>query len=293
MQILYDLGCKASEKTMNYSKLSDKIIIPNDSFDARATLFSGQVFRVKTLSENKWLIPSLDKAAIIEKGNDETIIFCEDVNYFVNFFDLQNDYSTFLSSISDEYAKNAIFSCPSLKIMKQDRFETIIDFIMSANNNIKRFSKTLDKISKRYGKKCTFLNEEYYSFPSPEILASSDILDLKNFGCGYRDRYIIESSKAIADGFDLDVIEDLDTTNANKYLCNLKGIGEKVADCILLFAFQKYDAFPVDTWIEKVYKENYGGTERNRKKIREFFVDKFGKNAGIIQQYLFFNAREK
>lgn len=277
---------------MNYEVTKEKIIVPNVLFDAKATLFSGQAFRIKTLSENKWLVPSGDFAAIVERKETHTEIFCDDKEYFINYFDLDDDYSVFLSNISDEFAKNAITACPPLKILRQERFETIIDFIMSANNNIKRFSKTLDKIAEKYGEKKEFSGVSYYAFPSPEALANADLTDLKNFGCGYRDRYVVETARAIADGFDLDVISSLDTISANKYLCKLMGIGEKVADCILLFAFQKYDAFPVDTWIERVYHESYGLPDTDRKKIRRFFVERFGEKAGIVQQYLFYNARE-
>lgn len=278
---------------MNYSVTKEKIVVDNRAFDAKAVLFSGQAFRVKTLAENKWLLSAGERAAIIEKGRETTDIICEDTQYFVDYFDLRTDYGEFLNSVTDEFALCAIKACPPLKIMKQERFETIVDFIMSANNKISRFSVTLDKIARKYGKKKNFCGEEYFTFPKPEDLANADLSALRAFGCGYRDKYIVDTAKKIADGFDLDVIPTLCTVDANKYLCRLSGVGEKVADCILLFAFQKYDAFPVDTWIEKVYRESYGGVETDRKKIRRFFVERFGDKAGVVQQYLFFNAREK
>ncbi len=175
--------------------------------------------------------------------------------------------------------------------MKQEKFETIIDFIMSANNNIKRFKKTLEKIAECYGEKKFFMGEEYFVFPSCEVLKNADPIKLKEFGCGYRDKYILETSKMISEGFDIENISQLDTISANKQLQKLMGIGEKVADCILLFAYQKYDSFPVDTWIERVYHENYFGESKNRREIRKFFVDKFGEFAGIIQQYIFYYKR--
>ena len=293
MPLLHDFRTKTAEKTMNYEIKDNKITVPNTFFDAKSTLFSGQAFRIKELAENKWLIPSKDLAAIVEVKGDVTEISSEDPIYFAKYFDLDANYGEYFENLKDGFALGTISSCPSLKIMRQEKFETVIDFIMSANNNIKRFSKTLDKIAEKYGEKKTFENVPYYAFPSAEVLSKADVNDLKAFGCGYRDRYVIETSKKIAEGFDLEKVSSLDTLSANKYLCALSGIGEKVADCILLFAYQKYDAFPVDTWMEKVYRESYGGKETDRKKIRRFFVDMFGDKAGIIQQYLFYSAREK
>lgn len=266
--------------------IEDDTIIVEDGFDAKSTLFSGQIFRVKTLCENKFLVSTGNEFAIVEVS-EKTTIKCTDVNYFVNFFDLENDYSKFLPQIKDAYALSAIGFSPKLKIMRQEKFETVIDFVMSANNNIKRFSKTLEKIAEKYGEKREFCGFECFTFPTPQKLSTASLQELKDFGCGYRDRYIVETSKAISNGFDLNSISNLDTISANKKLCELMGIGEKVADCILLFAYQKYDAFPVDTWIERLYHENYDGESTNRKEIRKFFVDKFGEYAGIVQQYLF------
>lgn len=277
----------------NYQIQNDKIIIDNSVFDARAALYSGQVFRVKALAENKYLVPSGNNAAIVTVLLDKTEILTDNIEYFINYFDLNRDYREILDYVDDVFAKTAIGDYPRLKVLKQDKFETVIDFIMSANNNIKRFSKTLDKIAERYGEKKSLFGETYYAFPQPSVLKNADPQKLQEFGCGYRAPYVLKTSGEIADGFDLNAIKEMDTLTANKYLQRLLGIGEKVADCILLFAFDKTDAFPVDTWIEKVYRENYGGTLSDRKKIREFFVSRFGKYSGIVQQYLFYYKREK
>lgn len=275
-----------------YEIKDNVIIVKKENFDPYATLFSGQVFRVKQLSKDKYFLSANDKACILIVEGERTKIYSNDPDYFANFFDLNRDYKKILSGEYDGFCFDAIGFSPALKVMKQDKFETIIDFIMSANNNIKRFSATLNKIAEKYGEEKYFMGEKYYTFPTPERLANADIADLKSFGCGYRDKYILETSKMIADGFDLN-LSNMTTIEANKHLCKLLGVGEKVADCILLFAFDKYDAFPVDTWIEKVYKENYNGKETNRHKIRSFFVDTFGEYAGIIQQYLFFYKKSK
>ncbi|MBR2160348.1 MAG: hypothetical protein IJ938_03440 [Clostridia bacterium] len=277
---------------MAYEIFDNKIIVDNCDLDVFATLYSGQVFRFEQVGENIILLTSGDKVALIRILFEKTEILTDDVPYFINFFDLERNYLEILD-VDDDFALSKIQGCPSLKVLKQPHFETVISFIMSANNNITRFSKTLKKIAEKYGQKREFMGYTYHTFPTPKDLASADLTDLKALGCGYRDRYVVETSKMIPDGFSLEETENLPTDIANKRLCQLVGVGEKVADCILLFSYQKYDVFPVDTWIEKVYKENYGGKLTDRKKIRRFFVDKFGKYAGIIQQYIFYFAMNK
>ncbi len=274
----------------NYA-INENIITVLKNFDVYSTLHSGQVFRVKPVGEKKYMIISGDKCAILEEG-ENPIITTNHVDYFVNYFDLDSDYGKYTAKAKDKYAASAVGFSPSLRIMKQDKFETIINFIMSANNNIKRFSKTLELIAETYGKKMQYLEYEYYAFPTPKELSCAEVSKLKELGCGYRDKYIISTANSILNGFDLDCVVKLDTISGNKKLCELMGIGEKVADCILLFAYQKYDAFPVDTWIEKIYHENYGGESTNRREIRKFFVDKYGKYAGVVQQYIFYYKRE-
>ncbi|MEG2117158.1 MAG: hypothetical protein RRZ69_05715 [Clostridia bacterium] len=185
----------------NYKIDGDKIII-TDGIDIKAALFSGQVFRVKTLSENKYFLVSTSHAAIVEDGETITIT-CDDVEYFVNYFDLNSDYSKILDEVTDEYALSAIGFSPKLKILRQDKFETVIDFIMSANNNIKRFSKTLELIAENYGEKLQFKGIEYSAFPTPTQLTKATIEELKALGTGYRDKYIFETARQIDAGFDL------------------------------------------------------------------------------------------
>ena len=274
----------------NY-EINENVITVLKNFDVYSTLHSGQVFRVREIDTKKYMIISGDKCAILADCEFPTIT-TDYVDYFVNYFDLEPDYSKFLVEAKDQFAKEAVGFSPSLRIMKQDKFETVINFIMSANNNIKRFSKTLELIATTYGEKKKYLDYEYYTFPAADKLACAEVAKLKELGCGYRDKYIVATAKAIVNGFDLNIVDNLDTIAGNKKLCELMGVGEKVADCILLFAYQKYDAFPVDTWIEKIYHENYGGESTNRKEIRKFFVEKYGKYAGVVQQYIFYYKRE-
>lgn len=273
-------------------QIKQNLIEIYEPFDIFATIFSGQVFRVYNLEKSKYYLISEDKIAIFDIDSCSKIV-TNYPNYFVKYFNLDNSNIKKINAINIDYVKEAINGHLELKILHQSKFETLINFIMSANNNIKRFSKTLTLISEKYGTKCVFNDFEYYAFPTLKQLSCATENELKSLGCGYRAKYIVETCKTLLSGWDINKINNLPTEQANKTLCELMGVGEKVADCILLFAYQKYDAFPVDTWIEKVYYENFNGKLKNRKDIKKYFMNIFGDYAGIVQQYLFYYKRKK
>ena len=174
-----------------------------------------------------------------------------------------------------------------IRILKQDHFETIISFIVSANNNIKRIKKILFAIREKFGTK----KEDYYAFPTLSQLKTATVEDFKNLGAGYRAKYLYEVCRQL-ENEDLNEWLKFSTEELNKKLLSLMGVGQKVADCIMLFGFSKQDVFPVDTWIEKVYC-TYFNEEHDRKKIRQNLLETFGEKSGYAQQYLFYSMREK
>ena len=166
----------------------------------------------------------------------------------------------------------------------------IYSFVISQNNNIPRIKGIINKICTRLGEKMSSPYGEYYAFPSSSALAGADVSVFSEAGAGYRDGYLSSISKRIcAEG--IAKLENLSTEELKKELLTYKGIGPKVADCVALFAFKKTDSFPVDTWIEKVYFEDFNGKLKDRKKITEYFVNSFGEYSGFIQQYLFYGKR--
>ena len=174
-----------------------------------------------------------------------------------------------------------------LRILKQDLFEMIISFIVSANNNIPRIKGIIDRMCIACGEKMG----TYCAFPTAKALAEKDEIFFKEIGLGYRAPYILKTARLIANNnFDLIKLVSFDTESAKKMLLILPGVGPKVADCILLFGLNRYDVFPVDTWIEKVYKEifNKDNTPQN---MRKDLIKEFGKYSGIAQQYLFYAKR--
>ena len=186
-----------------------------------------------------------------------------------------------------------------IRILNQDLWETIISFIISANNNIPRIKGIIERISCKYGKKIIYNEKEYYTFPTPEELSKASVEDLRNLGLGFRDVRVYETTQIIVNKeVDLEQLkEEKDFQKVRETLLTLPGVGPKVADCILLFSeLKRWEAFPIDVWVRRVMNELYIKNENeekvNKKLIEDIAHEKFGNLAGIAQQYLFFWKRE-
>lgn len=271
----------------------EKIIVNSKYFNIRDTLECGQIFRF-TPFEKGYLVFSRDKVCYAYTEGEFTVIETDDYDYFYNFFDLDRDYSECVknaSSFGVSVLETASQMGRGIRILNQDREEALFSFIISQNNNIPRIKTIIERLCVSLGDKKQFGKISYYSFPSALKLAEKSKDFFASLGLGYRDTYLLETARKIKDGFNLDKINALDTPSLRKTLIGLKGVGEKVADCVTLFGFHRFDSFPVDTWIYKLYRENFGGTETDRKKVSKFFTDKFKNYSGIIQQYLFYYKR--
>ena len=271
---------------MIYSVQQDKIIIKNTKdFNISHILECGQVFTYKKNAENDYDVYSLDEFANVKKIGDEYIIYTKNPKYFVNYFDLDTDYSAIKKDVAkNDYIKKAVNYGSGIRILRQNLLEVIIGFIVSANNNISRITKTMQKI-REYGEK----KDNYYAFPTLSRLNDITIQDFKDMGAGYRAEYLYQTIRQLND-VDLPKTKQWDTQKLKKWLLSLYGVGPKVADCILLFGYGRCDCFPVDTWIEKVYLDIFK-TKQSRLKMSSDLVQYFGKNAGYAQQYLFFYKR--
>lgn len=273
---------------MKYEITDGKIIIRDpDTFDPRAVLECGQVFRYRVTERGYEVIAGGEKA-VVSKENGKIIIEQNNPVFFEKYFDLQRDYDIILSALGCEGLIGAACGFGrGIRLLNQDPLETVFNFIISANNHIPRIKSIIERI-------CAELGEErggYFAFPAVEKLASADAGLYHRLGAGYRAEYIADTARAIADGFDLGSIADMPTAEAGKQLCALKGVGPKVADCILLFAYRKTDVFPVDTWIKKVYRDCYGETA-SAAEISKRLVAEYGGLAGYAQQYLYYYKRE-
>ncbi|HEX2945071.1 MAG TPA: DNA glycosylase [Clostridia bacterium] len=211
-----------------------------------------------------------------------------------DYFDLGRDYSKIKEAVAvDDIMKEAVEFGSGIRLLRQEIWETVISFIVSANNNIPRIIKIINDISKNFGEELYYEGRSFFSFPGPKSLASCSLDQLKACRAGYRCSYINETAETVASGsFDLGSLAGISTDAARKALLGLKGVGGKVADCILLFSGTCLDVFPTDVWVKRVMEELYFKQETGINEIRGFALDYFGKYAGIAQQYLFYFARE-
>ncbi len=260
----------------------------------------GQAFRFKQIDENVFEGIAFGKYLRVEYTDDTLRLspcsLYEYENIWSRFFDLSTDYSVLKRSISDmsPVLKSATEFGGGIRILKQDPWEIIISFIISANNNIPRIQGAIEKLSKKYGHLImTPDGREYYSFPTPEKLAQASLEDLRACGVGYRDKYIKRSAEMFVQGaIDINEIKQMNRADAEKELLKLMGVGKKVADCILLFGFSHMDAFPVDTWVKKVITKYFLDEKASTNEIQNFVDTTFGDIAGYVQQYLFYYIRE-
>ena len=272
-------------KTFNFS---------NEYFNIKDTLDCGQIFRYKPFNDG-FLVFSGDKACYVQEKDGACYIQSEDDNYFASFFDLQRDYAAinnFALSSPHKIVSHSAKAAKGVRILNQQREEMLFSFIISQNNMIPRIKAIIERTAKALGEKKNFLGEEYYTFPTAKALATKDETFYKELGYGYRARYIVEVANAIVGGkIDLDKIGEFSTAELKKSLMKLKGVGAKVADCVALFGYHRVDSFPVDTWIEKLYKEDFKGNLTDRNKITEWLVNEFGEYSGYVQQYVFYYKR--
>lgn len=259
-----------------------------ECFDVADTLECGQIFRYKQIGRDEYAVFSLDKYARLKTTENGVEVYADDGDYFRHFFDLETNYAEKVARISalSPLMEKAAECGKGIRILNQDPTEMIFSFIISANNNIKRIQSIVEKICDGLGEDTPYGK----AFPTVKALAEAPENFYRQAGAGYRAGYIKSTAEKLAD-FDLASLFALDSASARKELLRLPGVGPKVADCILLFGMRRGDVFPVDTWLKKVYHAYFEAGHRDNE-ISSFFVDLFGSDAGLCQQYLFFYQRK-
>ncbi len=267
-------------------------------FDLESTICCGQIFRFFKNENKSFDIILKDRVINVFKDDDYLYVSSNNEkdlkNVVEEYFDLKNDYRAMNDFLikSDEKLTDAVLFSTGLKMIKQDPFETIMAYIISANNGVLQIASALNNIAKKYGKKVIFNNKEYYLFPSYKDLSCVTLEDFRGCKVGFRDKYLKQMvNKLNNNEIDLNEFYNLDTNIALDKLMQNAGIGPKVASCILLFAYQKYDVFPIDTWVKKVMKNDYKII--GEKNIRDFAKKTYGKYSAIAIQYLFNYGRNK
>lgn len=265
------------------------ILTDFDGLNVESTLDCGQMFRFNKVSDTHFEVFSADKYASVTINGNTIDIATDHVDYFYSYFDLDTDYAIVRDRLSAKspFLKEVCDYGYGIRILNQDLSEMIFSFIISANNNIKRIKGIVERICEALGTK----TNHGYAFPTAQQMACGSTELFAKLGAGYRASYLYETANKLSDGELLAKLPNCDTPTARKLLLSLKGIGPKVADCILLFGMHRNDVCPVDTWIKKVY-HNHFETGLKDNKIADYFVELFGEDSGICQQFLFYFERK-
>ena len=279
--------------------------IKSNSFELADVFDCGQCFRWNIENDGSYTgvfkkivlnVKKIDDEVIFNGVNYGTTDSIEEINHY---FDLNRNYDELKSKLEkiDDYMKNSIEFGTGIRILNQDLWETIISFIISANNNIPRIKGIIDRLSEKYGEKLEYAGREYYSFPEPIALKDVSVSEYRSLGLGFRDIRLFETTqKVLNNEFDLNGQVNLDTATVYKNLLELSGVGPKVADCILLFSdLYRFDVFPIDVWIRRVMNDLYIHNDDEAKvskvQIQKLADEKFGDLKGLAQQYLFYWRR--
>jgi len=254
-------------------------------FDLARIFECGQCFRWNVDGDGVYSGVAFDKFLRVRREHSSVFISGsrDDFDHiWYDYFDLSKDYEKIRKLLSiDDFMKKATNAGKGIRILRQDKWETLCSFIISQRNNIPRIKKIVEALCSEFGDRVEdkLTKSYYYTFPKPQVIASLTTQDLAPISCGYRDKYIISAAKDIVQkNPDLDMLPDAAIEIARNELLRLHGVGNKVADCVLLFGLHKLDAFPVDVWMERAVLEHYG---------KDFDSTIFSPYSGIAQQYIF------
>ena len=269
------------------------------SIDIDNSINSGQVFLWEKDGADWYGINGQDILKINKNGVIKSVR-----NSKTDFFRNNDNIQEIIKSISrDKIVKKAVKEYEGLRIFKQDPFQCMISFIISSNSNIQKIKSSLEKITRKFGTKVKIEGKEFFVFPKPEKIGNASINEIKACGVGYRASFVKEAAKMVTlKKIDFEYLKKCDYNEAKKNICSVPGIGNKVADCIMLFSLNKLEAFPLDTWMIKILEKYYSKefkiktktiTQKQYELLHEKIVNYFGPYCGYSQQYLFKMEREK
>ena len=269
-------------------------------FDLAQTLECGQCFHFVKLDENDYVLTAKGRLLHVSQQADTVTFYDteedEYVNVWKNYFDMGRDYSAVKKKLleNDNKLKDAIESMWGVRILNQDFFETLISFIISQNKQIPHIKKIVADISAKFGTyKGTYGGADMYTFPTLEQLTNASEEDFKELKTGFRAPYIMDAIRRnMAGQFNEKELKNMDYDSCIKELMTIKGVGEKVANCVSLFGLGKKEAFPVDVWIKRIMETMYfDGEDTPKDKIAAFAKEQFGDLGGFAQQYLFYYGK--
>jgi len=266
------------------------------NLDLDNTITCGQIFRFKQEEDNSYTVILSDRVVNIKYENNTLFVDSNKQDNLENiikeYLDLNRDYESIIESIKklDSNMIECLETSKGLKIIKQNPLECTISYVISQNNSVRNIQNSLNLISEYYGEKITFNNHTYYLFPDINKLIKITEEEFRKCKVGFRDKYLTEILRAIStDKLNLNEIYNMNSNEALNYLMSFKGIGMKVASCILLFAYHKFDVYPVDTWVKKYMLDNFN--IEGEKNIREYTKKKYKEYSGLVIQYMFNSKR--
>lgn len=304
----------------NVEYYDDKVVLKEaKSFNIKQVFECGQCFRWIRQESGIYIGVAHERVIELEESGEDIIIHNTNKDDFDNiwleYFDLERDYSAIKHKFAgDPLLEKAVDFGYGIRILKQDPFEILISFIISARNSIPVISKTINKISEKWGSPIEYKGNTYYAFPTIEQFSKASLEEINTTGASFRSKYIFDTvakvkacnellseNKDIASmseeekellQYDLNMISNLSDDDCHIALQKFKGVGAKVADCVMLFSMKKYSAFPVDVWVKRAMAHFYLAPDVSLNKIRIFGREKFGDLSGFAQQYFFYYARE-
>ena len=271
------------------------------NFNLNYTLESGQSFRWNRVNDAYYGVVE-GRILKIQQSSDTLTVHSsqdEDENAFTShlhhYLDLHRELETILNAVNvDAYIDRAINRFWGMRLLNQEIWETVASFILSQNNNIARIRKIIRTLSERFGQKLEYEGYVDYTFPTPQTLTDAGTEEIFDCGTGYRASYLWNAANKVVNGeLDLDALKQMNYVAAKQELIKLKGVGEKVADCICLFSLGHLDALPVDVWIKRIFERVYLRKRATPREIKEFAQNYFGKFVGYAQQYLFHYAQKQ
>ncbi len=277
------------------SKDNNTIIEGIVDFDLGQTLECGQCFRFYKQADNDYVVVAYEKLLHIKQVEDNLIFIDtseDDVkNIWINYFDLERDYSEIKSYLlsKDVKLKDAIKEKHGVRILNQEFHEMLISFIISQNKQIPHIKQIVRAISETYGKYLGEINgEKYYSFPSVDVLGNISEEEYRALKTGFRAPYLYDASQKLARGIVSQNLKELSEEDALCELSNIKGVGNKVANCVMLFSLGFRSSFPIDVWIKRIMEHlHFKGKDTNKDIIYIKALKLYGKYGGYAQQYLF------
>ena len=285
---------------MKVLQKNEDLLIKNvKDFNIEHILECGQCFNFERLADMEYIIVAYGKMLHIKQDEDDVILYntsAEDYeNIWKYYFDMNIDYGaikTYLKE-NDEKIVDAIEDKWGIRIINQEFPETLLSFIISQNKQIPHIKQIVRAISERFGNELGEYNgRKYYSFPTLDELNEATEEDFRALKTGFRAPYLMDAIANMKSGLNAETFAELDYDAAVKEMLKIKGVGEKVANCVALFSLGYRNAFPVDVWVKRVMEETYFGQDTSKEEIMKFAKSKFGEYGGYAQQYHFYHMRD-